>query len=249
WRPLPTPTGPVDDSRRCERAQRTAVRGVAYQLQRVVLRVLRAEEPQPENAVRVRRIVHGLERAVARRCDERTALDPLVEVVETRVGDARDALDEPTLRLVVDTFREWARDVGGHGVIYVRSEPCELFGRRVAVSIDVVRRSVPEGTVARVVLVVDNRLPERIYVDHGGRILVDGLAPDGRRKGLYWGGSSADTAAAGAGRTSRSPAFPAQLPEVDIPVVSGASLEISDVYATAYSKVTCRVPVHLPGGT
>ena len=32
-------------------------------------------------------------------------------------------------------------------------------------------------------------------------------------------------------------------------MVSGASLEISDVYATAYSKVTCRVPVHLPGGT
>ena len=152
------------------RAQRTEVRAVAYQLQRVVLRVLREEEPQPENAVRVRRIVHGLERAVALGATSEPPSIPSSRWSRPGSGMPAARWTSRPFAWSSTPIREWARDVGGHGVIYVRSEPCELFGRRVDVSIDVVRRSVPEGTVARVVLVVENRLPERIYVDHGGRI-------------------------------------------------------------------------------
>ena len=105
----------------------------------------------------------------------------------------------------------------------------------------------PGGAVARVILVVENRLPERVYVEHGGLIWVDGLAPDGRRRRLSWGGSSADTAGAGVGRTSRTPVWPSTLPNVDIPILPGATLDIHDVDAWAVGQVGCEMQVDVPG--
>lgn len=250
WTPPERPTGQIDRSQPCVNAQRREVRVVASGLQRVIRQVLaRPEEPQPQAAARARAIVHGVERRVAARCGDRTDLEPLVGVVDTRVGDARDALDEPTLRLVVGAFRAWTRQVGASrpGTVYYHRDPCVPFRRRVDISFRIAREPEPGGTVARVELVVANRLDEGIYVEHGGRIRVAGLAPGGASKRLSWGGSSADTAVARAGRTSRTPVWPAPLPDVDIHLLPGASLELSDVYAAAYAKVSCRVPIDLPG--
>lgn len=244
WTPPGAP-GPVDRSRPCLAAQRNEAFTVASRLQRIVTDVLEhPDEPQQSAVWRVRALIHQTDRRVARTCDEHTDLTPLVEVVDTRVGDARGALDEPALRLVVAAFRDWARRVEAvnRATLYYHRDPCVPFRRGVEVSVEVER----EPAVARVVLVVENRLTHRIYVEHAGRIRVDGLAPDGAAEVLDWGGSSADTAAARAGHTSRTPVWPAELPDIDIPLVPGATLEVFDVYAGAYSQLTCRVPVRLP---
>lgn len=243
WTP-PADLGPVDRSRACLAAQRSQVRILAFGMQRVVVRVLKhPDEPQQEQATRVRRIVHSTERSLHRRCDDHTDLAPLLDVVDHRVGDARGALDAATLRVVVDTFEAWGRAVGAGDratVLYHRN-PCVPFRRGVDVAVDVERD--PTAGTATVVLSVSNDLGQRIYVEHGGRIRVDGLAPGGGSRVLDWGGSSSDTAGARAGRTSRSEAWPAGLPDVEIPVLPGASLDVFDVYALGYSRVTCRVDV------
>ena len=244
WTPPGNP-GPVDRSRPCLAAQSNEAFTVSSRLQRIVTDVLEhPDEPQQSAVWRVRALIHQTDRRVARKCDEHTDLAPLLEVVDSRVGDARGALDEPTLRLVVATFRDWARrvDAADRATLYYHRDPCVPFRRGVDVSVEVER----EPAAARVVLVVENRLGQRIYVDHGGRIRVEGTPPDGAERTLDWGGSSSDTAAARAGHTSRTPVWPAGLRDPDIPLLPGGSLEIFDEYAVAYSQLTCRVPVRLP---
>ena len=249
WTPPPSPSGPIDDSRGCVRAQRHQVFAAAFRLQRVVIRVLREEAHDTEEyAARVRRIVRQVGERLDRRCGERTALEPLETIVDARVGDARGALDEPTLRLVVDAFEGWATAVGrsGPGTIYLTRRPCVPYRRGIDVSIDVVREATSAGQAARLVLVVENRLTRSILLSHSGRLQVDGSTPDGDERRLWWGGSSADMASAAAGRTSRTLVWPGTLRSGDIPLGTTASVDITDIEVVAQWFGGCQMPVRLP---
>ena len=236
-----TPSASVDtDSKKCRAAQRDMAWMVRQRLQPLTQRALSQPDQVPADATEPLRLVSAqTARSSRKECGgDPTALVPMTELVQRAIDDG---LDEPLLRQIVEAFEKWGRTVGAQPrlarIIY-HADPCVPLRKHLNASYEIRRRAESGGVAVWVEIVLTNDWWQEIYLDHGGSIRATGVRPDGATRTYSWGGSSADTAAAAAGRTSRTPIapVPAVGPTPYLHLFPDGDV-VFDVYGSAYGNV------------
>jgi hypothetical protein len=210
-------------------------------LQRITERVL--SEPQRVPPEAIRRFARNIRKAVEdtkRACgDEATELNALAELV---LPTPDTGIDEPLLQQIVEAIGRQRET----RIVYY-ADPCVPLRNKVHASYEVLYRPEAGGTKVWVDLVLVNDWDTTVYLDHGGQIEAPGVRPDGATRTYQWGGSSADTAGARPGRTSRTRVapVPATGPEPSpIHLFSYGEVRVFDVFGSAYSTIgPCRIAV------
>jgi hypothetical protein len=217
-------------------------------LQRITERVLSDPDRVPPEAIRrfarnIRNAVEDTKRACG---DEATELNALAELV---LPTPDTGIDEPLLHQIVGAFERWGRAIGRQRetrIVYF-ADPCVPLRKKVHASYEVLYRPEAGGTKVWIDLVLVNEWDTTVYMDHGGQIEATGVRPDGATRTYQWGGSSADTAGARPGRTSRTRVapVPATGPEPSpIHLFSYGDIRVFDVFGSAYSAIgPCRIVV------
>jgi len=144
-----------------------------------------------------------------------TALIPLTELVQDAIDNG---LDEPLLRRIVDAYETWRRTVGKHlrpddpramdyqlAIIRYQADPCAPMRKHVHASYEIRRRAESAEWRPGWRSCSPTKWSEPIGLGHHGRLRATGVRPEGATRVYVWGGSSADWAIAGVGRTSRTP--------------------------------------------
>lgn len=236
------------DMRKCLTKQRYHTWPSHGRLQNITEGVLSEPDRVPPKAIgRFARDVRRAVEETSKACgDEATALHSLAELVQPTTDTG---IDESLLRQIVDAYEAWGREIGRPRetrIVYL-ADVCAALTEKVRATYEIRRQPESGGYAVSVDLVLVNDWDETVYLDHGGSIDATGVRPDGASRTYQWGGSSADTAGARPGRTSRDRVapVPATGPEPSpIRIHPEGDIRVYDVYGSAYSSIgPCRIPV------
>jgi hypothetical protein len=226
--PAPESSGP--SSEQCAERRGRLVEDVRLPLQ-IAADGMRYDGSLPSNGLG--RVEVALETALASECvEESAALNTLADLAATPPVTERD------IQKADAAFEQWARSMGSNARINFpppRPNPCPQMRREVMASYRVIREPEVGGVRISFELVLANKGSRLVYLDHGGQVRATHVRPNDRTRTYGWGGSSADTAAARAGRSST------QRIELVAPdplrLFPDGRVEVFDVYGSAYSKV------------
>ena len=239
-------SAPVN-TKKCLKHQKYGTWPARERLQVLTQRVLsNPGEQAPGAAERFARAVDSAARKASKVCgDQATDLAAVAELARSAVDGP---LDEALLRQIVDAFEEWGRTIGRARetrILYV-ANPCVPMREHVHASYEIRHRPESGGVAVWVEVVLVNDWSEEIYLDHGGRIGATSVRPDGGTTIYDWGGSSADTAAAAPGKTSRDRVYPtpATGQEPYLHLFPEGDVRVFDVSGSAYGSVgPCAIDV------
>jgi hypothetical protein len=198
-----SPSAPVN-VKKCLKQQSHHIYPARGRLQNITEGVLAEPDRVPPKAIDgFARDIRKAVKKTSKFCgDEVTALHTLAELVQPTTDTG---IDESLLRQIVDAFEEWGTTIGRpqHTRIIYFADPCVPLLKKVHASYEIRRRPESGGIAVWVEIVLVNDWYTTVYMDHWGRIEANGVRPSGATQNYQWGASSADTAAARPGRTSR----------------------------------------------
>lgn len=240
-------SAPVN-TKKCLALQRQWTLRGRGRLQNVTEGVLAEPDRVPPDAIEgfardIRKAVKKTSKACG---DEATALHALAELVQPTPDTG---IDESLLRQIVNAFEEWGTAIGRprYARIVYFADPCAPLLKKVHASYEIRRRPESGGIAVWVEIVLVNDWDTTVYMDHGGRVEATGVRPDGATQNYRWGASSADTAAAGPGRTSRMRAalVPERGPERPGPLhlFPGGDVRVFGVSGWVYEFFGCSIAI------